>query len=463
MIVVSNTQSLRAYAVYAILLVGIAAWVCASEAMAQSVPSPEKPPPNTPIGAGQFRFPMPEFESGYKHPEMNIPPAATIPPLVDIAALAIALSLSAWCVLKRRSRREVLALAIVSLLYFGFYRKGCVCPVGSLQNVTAALIDPSVGVPVVVAVFFVLPLVFALYFGRVFCAAVCPLGAVQEVAAVFPVQVPRPIEAILSLLPYAYLGITVLSMAMGTGYLICRYDPFVGFFRHGATFNMLLLGGAFMLLGLFVARPYCRYLCPYGVLLRWASLYSKWHASITPAECIQCRLCETSCPYNAILVPTPEDRPVERRAGAKRLGTLLLVTPLIVAAGACTGLLAHETIARLHPTVRLAERVAAEEQGRIAEHSLESDAFRAGKRVTDELYADAFALKRRFKLASALFGGFMGLVICGKLIRLTVIRASADYVTDRGSCLSCARCFNYCPVERPAAAPKEFDTTYAGT
>ena len=400
--------------------------------------------------AAEFRFPMPEFESGYKHPATNAPFASTIPAAVDIAILSAALALTSWAVLKRRSRRWVLAVTVFSIAYFGFYRKGCICPVGSVQNMLTACFDRSFGVPVVVVAFFFLPLLFALYFGRVFCAAVCPLGAMQEAAAVFPVQLPRPLEAVLGLLPYAYLGLAALSIWMGSGYLICRYDPFVGFYRQGATFNMFVFGGALLLLGVFVARPYCRFLCPYGVLLRWVSRFSKWHAAITPAECIQCRLCESSCPYGAISVPVPGKPPVDRRTGIRRLALLLLASPLIVAVGATTAVAAHKGIARIHPTVQLAERIAAEEQGRFTEHTIESDGFRAGKRTVDELYAEAHAIEHRFKYGSAWFGAFMGLVVCAKLIRLSVVRRSEDYVPDRGACVSCARCFAYCPVEKKA-------------
>ena len=395
----------------------------------------------------QFRFPMPEFESGYTHPEMNAPLPSRIPAAVDITVLFVTLAATAWSVLKLRSRSMVFSIAIFSLLYFGFYRKGCICPVGSLQNVVNAIIDHSFGVPLIVTAFFLLPLVFALYFGRVFCAAVCPLGAIQEMCAVSPIQLSRPVETTLGLLPYAYLGLTVLSLATGTGFLICRYDPFIGFFRQGASFNMLLTGGVLLLIGVFIARPYCRFLCPYGVLLRWISLFSRWRVTITPAECIQCRLCELSCPYGAIVIPTPSDRPMNRRTGAKRLGLLLLLAPVIIGITAWTGMTAHEIVARLHPTVRLAERVAAEEQGRLTETTIDSDAFRAGKQPAAELYSEANAIRLRFKYGAAWFGAFMGLVICGKLIRLSVIRESADYEADRGSCLSCARCFAYCPVE----------------
>jgi NosR/NirI family transcriptional regulator, nitrous oxide reductase regulator len=402
-------------------------------------------------GGAEFRFPMPEFESGHEHPDMHTPPPEGGNDALDVALLTGALGVAAWLVLKRRSRRGVLALTVCCLLYFGFLREGCVCPVGSLQNVTAAMFDAGTAVSLAVLAFFLLPLVFALFFGRVFCAAVCPLGAIQEVVAVRPVALPRSVDHLLRLIPYAYLGITVLGVATGAGFLICRYDPFVGFFRLGASFNMFLAGGILLLLGLFVGRPYCRFLCPYGVLLGWMSRFSKWHARITPGECIQCRLCEDSCPYGAIDEPTPEEAPVPQRQGIRRLGVTLALAPLIIAAGGVTGFLSSDVLARLHATVRLAERVAAEERGEFAEMTLESEAFRAGRQTIPELYGEAQAVRDDFKTKSAWFGAFMGLVVACKLIGLSVIRRRTDYEADRVACVSCARCFPYCPIENQDA------------
>ena len=192
------------------------------------------------VAFAEFRFPMPEFSTGYDHKPMYLPEAALTPPWLDITLLAGLLALTAWAVLRRRSRNLVLFFSFVTLAYFGFYRKGCVCAVGSVQNVLDAYIGTGTVLPFVVAIFFLLPLIFALYFGRVFCASVCPLGAVQEACAVYPVQVPKPVDAALGMFAYAYLGIAVMGVYMDCGFLICRYDPFVGFFRQGASFNMLI-------------------------------------------------------------------------------------------------------------------------------------------------------------------------------------------------------------------------------
>lgn len=394
----------------------------------------------------EFRFPRPEFSSGYQHKEMELPPAALTPPALDVILLVLLTGATAWAVLRRRSRNWVLVLSLVSLAYFGFYRQGCVCSVGATQNVLNAFIGTGEVLTLTVALFFLIPLVTALYFGRVFCASVCPLGAAQEFCAVHPVQVPKAVDTALGMLAYAYLGITVLGIWTGCGFLICRYDPFVGFFRQGGSFNMLLAGGLLLAAGIFIARPYCRYLCPYGVLLRWTSIFARRHASITPAECIQCRLCEDACLYNAIIPPMPEE-PEPQKIGTRRLGRLLVATPLVMLVAAGIGWSLHPLLSRLHPTVQLAERIAAEEAGTVTGTTIETDAFREGDQTVPSLYAEAHAINRRFKPAGAVLGAFLGLALCARLYRLSVLRHEHDYTADKGACLSCARCFKYCPVE----------------
>jgi NosR/NirI family nitrous oxide reductase transcriptional regulator len=203
-------------------------------------------------------------------------------------------------------------LSLFSILYFGFWRKGCVCPVGSIQNVAAALTDSTYMIPLTVVLFFLLPILFTLLFGRAFCAAVCPLGAIQDVFALRPKRIPAWLDASLGTLPYVYLALAVLFVATGAGFIVCRYDPFVAFYRMDGSLGMLLAGAVFLLVGVVVARPYCRFFCPYGVILNWASRFSFRHVTITPTDCINCRLCEEACPFGAIEKPTPEKLPEPR-------------------------------------------------------------------------------------------------------------------------------------------------------
>jgi ferredoxin len=367
---------------------------------------------------------------------------------LDVAALAAALGLASYLALVRRSRWGLFGLAAVSLAWFGFWRQGCVCAIGSIQNVTLAACDSTYAVSWPILAFFALPLVFALFFGRTFCAAVCPLGAVQELVAVRPVKVPAWLEHALGLLAYVYLGLAVVFAAMGTAFVICEYDPFVSFFRLSGSVNMLILGGSFLLVGVFVGRPYCRYFCPYGVLLRWLSRLSKWHVRIPPEECIKCGLCEDACPYGAIREPTVDQSQAERRRGRRRLAVLLVLLPVLVAVGAWLGGYLEVPLSRLDHTVRLAERVRLEETGEVEGTTDASDAFYESGRPTRELYAAAIGRRELFGVAGTWLGVWGGLVVGVKLVHLSIRRRREEYLPDRASCVSCGRCFWYCPVEQ---------------
>ena len=307
--------------------------------------------------------PVPSFTNGHKIPQTQNPaPRADYREYLDMAALAAGLSLASYLALVKRSRRGLFLLGIASLAWLGFWRKGCICPIGAIQNVTLAIFDPGYAVPLAAVVFLALPLLFTLLFGRTFCAAVCPLGAVQELVAVRPVRTPLWLDHALGLLAYVYLGAAVLFAATDTAFLICRYDPFVAMFRMSGELNMLILGGCFLALGVFVGRPYCRYLCPYGAVLGLASRVAKWHVQIPPEECIKCRLCEDSCPYNAIREPTVAQSEANRRGGRRRLALLLVLLPLLIAAGAALGTRLGVPLARLHPMVQLAAQLQTEQQ-----------------------------------------------------------------------------------------------------
>jgi ferredoxin len=400
------------------------------------------------IASGAERFPPPEFESGYEQPSPATPhPRQNIYEYVDVVVLLAALGLSSYLVLKKRSRRAIFALMLFSLVYFGFWREGCVCSIGAIQNITLSVFDRNYAVPIVVALFFLLPLVFTLFFGRTFCAAVCPLGAVQDLVLFRPAALPTWLESGLRLFAYAYLGAAVLFTATGSAFIICRYDPFISFFRLSGSFNILVVGMCFLLVGVFVGRPYCRFVCPYGVILRQLSRLSRRRVTVTPDDCIKCRLCEDSCPFGAIKVPTAEWPARDYDKSKKRLAFLLLLLPVLVLSAAWAVSHASALMSRAPPTVGLADRIPLEEAGKEGETTDASAAFWATGKEVKELYAEASNIRAAVKTGSWLLGGFLGLVIALKLISHSVRRTRIDYEADRAGCLACGRCFEYCPKE----------------
>ncbi len=399
--------------------------------------------------AQKQRFPKPEFDTGYEQPSPVTPePRALAMEYFDVLVLLLVLAAATYFALKSRSRQGIIWLSIFTLVYFGFYRNGCICSIGAIQNVTLTFFDPTYAISLTALLFFIIPLVVTLFFGRTFCAGACPLGAIQDLVVVKPISLPKWLNKTLGLIPYLYLSLAVLFAATGTDFIICRYDPFVGIFRMDAKFLMIVLGVAFLLMGMFVARPYCRFLCPYGVLLSWMSRFSSRHLTITPSKCIQCKLCANSCPFDAIDFPTNEKEVVKSGLGPKRFITYALVIPLWIALGVFVGAKSHTFLSKANQDVYLAELLIEHPELKNDLNNIDVQTFLASGKSMDELVNEATVIREKFYIGSMIAGGFMGLVIGMTLLNTVVFRKRQDYEPHKGNCYSCARCVDYCPVEK---------------
>lgn len=396
----------------------------------------------------QDRFPRPEFESGYAYPTNQLPLQRSIAwEYIDVAVLIAALSMTTWLALKRRSRQGLIWMSVFSLAYFGFFREGCICSVGSVQNVSLALFNTGYSIPLTALLFFLIPLIFALAYGRVFCAGVCPFGAIQELTGIKPLKLPKAVESVMAAIPFVYLAAAILFSALNSQFLICRFDPFVGIFRLDAPYTMIVFGILLLMAGIFINRPYCRYLCPYGVLLNVFSRFAGKHLTITPAECTNCRLCENVCPYDAIL---PSDMVPEKEApvkSRKRFFAYMALVPVFAIAGGLVLYNLSPALAKVNRQVRLANEIRAENETGVAAVSKAAAAFKEAGKTDDELFAEEAVIIARFRKASPWAGIFLGLSLGFSMVALTVRRKRTEYKPHQGKCYSCGRCFKYCPVE----------------
>lgn len=411
-------------------------------------------------GFGEARFPKPDFTSGYQYPEIiHGVPMEQLWNVVDIVLLVAMMIGVAWAAYSRRSRAMIYSTSIISVLYFGFFRSGCVCSIGSIQNVTLALTDPSYHLPWYVILIFLLPIVFTLLFGRVFCAGVCPLGALQELINVRNLRISKAVSATLGIIPWIYLAFTILYAATRSQFLICRFDPFIGIFRLGGDLGIIIFGIALLVMSVFVGRPFCQYLCPYGAVLSIFASLSWKKLGITDKTCINCGLCIRSCPVDAIRTPQTSKMKETRTTGVKRIILFAILLPLFTIAGALLVGKNSDALSKAHKSVYLYEMVVGrncEADERLANKDesvtgkeygepLEVETFNAQGRSIDELKAEVDIIKHQYSIYSYLAGALIGFVIGFKLLKLSLKRSRNTYEIDSARCTMCGKCFEYCP------------------
>lgn len=394
----------------------------------------------------QNRFPKPDFESGYEYPDIIYQiPNEGLWVTVDILLLILLMSFVAWAVIKKQTRKPIIWVSIISVAYFGFFRSGCVCSIGSVQNVALALADPSYVLPISVLLFFILPILFAFLFGRVFCAGVCPFGALQEIVNIKNYRLSRAVTNVLGLIPWIYLIFALLYAVTRSGFIICQFDPFVGIFRLGGDIGLITFGVLLLVASLFTGRPFCRFICPYGALLSLFSRVSIWKIQITKKTCINCELCHNACPVDAIKPPYENKVKEERLIGVKRIINYFIILPLMIISGAFLLRSVSAELSRSHKDVRLYDMVMNHEREPMDVLSVELEAFYGHGETIEELTGKYEQIQNDFRLYSTVAGGLIGLVIGISLIGLSLKRTRHQYEIDTADCVACGRCFSYCP------------------
>ena len=397
----------------------------------------------------QNRFPKPDFESGYQYPDLQYAvPNETVWVIIDLLLLVALMGIVTWALYKKHTRGPIFWVSLISVGYFGFFREGCVCSIGSIQNIALALVDDSYHLPLTVLLFFLLPILFAYLFGRVFCAGVCPFGALQELVNVKNYRISEAITAALKVIPWLYLIFAVLYAVTRSQFIICQFDPFIGIFRLGGDMGLILFGALLLVMSIFTGRPFCRFLCPYGALLSLFSSVSIWKIKLTRKSCINCELCHNSCPVDAIRPPYANKLKESRSAGVRRLLGYFVVLPILMIAGALLLRMASPNLSRAHKDVRLYDQVIQHEAQPEEELSLELEAFYGQGRSVEEITALYEAKVVEYRFWSTIAGALIGLVIGLALIRLSVKRSRKQYEINHANCVACGQCFSYCPQNK---------------
>ena len=156
--------------------------------------------------------------------------------------------------------------------------------------------------------------VIAFLFRKAFCSWLCPVGTLSEMLAALGRKLFRRNFVITKWvdipprgLKYLLLGFFVWAVSSMSAHALGAFmqSPYgtitdvkmLNFFRHLNQTGFIVIG--ILVLGsVLVQNFWCRYLCPYGALLGFASLLSPLRIRRLPSACIDCGKCKKACPAN---------------------------------------------------------------------------------------------------------------------------------------------------------------------
>jgi NapH/MauN family ferredoxin-type protein len=187
-----------------------------------------------------------------------------------------------------------------------------ICPFGAIESiislVTAGSLVPKLQMSnlVISAIILLITLVF----GAVFCSFVCPLGTIQEwigkigkklFKGKYNTFIPQKLHNILRYFRYLSLAAVVLLTFSAARLIFADVDPFYAmyhFFTDEVTIGSLIVLAVTLIGSLFVERPWCKYVCPYGALLGLVGKFSLLKIRRNSQSCNSCTLCDKQCPVN---------------------------------------------------------------------------------------------------------------------------------------------------------------------
>lgn len=104
-----------------------------------------------------------------------------------------------------------------------------------------------------------------------YCANICPFGSVQELAGKLSrrkLRITPRVLKLLSVLRNLLWGVLMALLLTGTCTAWIDYELFTAFLYSSASVWVTVLAALFLVLSVWVPRPYCRFVCPTGALIK---------------------------------------------------------------------------------------------------------------------------------------------------------------------------------------------------
>jgi ferredoxin len=191
---------------------------------------------------------------------------------------------------------------VASVVVLGFYRGACPCPIAGLEE--TVLFFSAQGIHPIRALWFLALIPITYFLGRVWCGWVCHLGALQELLhfpAKFNFLASAKAQKIMRSIRWVVFLALVVQLLITKTIHWDQIDPFKAAYNlMASSWVSWVLLGIILLTSVFMYRPFCKTVCPVGLVLGWISKIPGTAALRTKKECIGCKLCSTACKMHAL-------------------------------------------------------------------------------------------------------------------------------------------------------------------
>ena len=189
---------------------------------------------------------------------------------------------------------------IASVVILGFYRGGPGV-ISSFQN--AFLWFAGIDNNWQAAILFLGLIPITYVFGKVFCGWICYLGALQEFLYIKKVKIFQTEKAqkIMRIIRIVLLVVLIAQLSITREILWNKIGPFkTAFNLFSPNLTGYILLGILLVSSLFIHRPFCKTVCPVGLIDGWISKIPGASILGINNSCAGCNTCNTACQINAI-------------------------------------------------------------------------------------------------------------------------------------------------------------------
>jgi polyferredoxin len=155
--------------------------------------------------------------------------------------------------------------------------------------------------------FLLLILISTIIGGVFFCGFLCPFGTMQEMISnlsrllkIPKIKIKQSLSKYLVFLRYILLGLTFFGLIK-----ILSFDARISFLDVILGYKLAILGYLFLILfiilSLFLDRPFCNYFCIQGARYGLYSIFRIFRIKRNEKSCINCKICDNNCPMNIMI------------------------------------------------------------------------------------------------------------------------------------------------------------------